>query len=605
MQEKLPEALCELYREVDDLKRSSHAAPFVYARPRIGVSVNQNSDYGSTIVVPYTDAVIKGGGLPIVIPVTNDYAVLRSILESCDGLLMSGGDDINPMFLDEDPIAQLDSVNTHRDRYDLALLRIAHSLCMPVMGICRGEQLMGVAFGSGLYQDIYSQRVGEMTLGHNPKIRRTETAHRIYVNPDSRLAKIFWENGSDSYETRVNSVHHQALSEAKYPFKVCASAPDGIIEAIDAYPEVNMLGVQWHPERLVCGGVEEQEKLFAFLVSEAQLYHRARMFHRHHITLDSHTDTPMTFTPSFNFGSETNSLVDLPKMQRGELTAVCMAAYIPQQKTDAEGIATARTKTLDILNEMQRQVEMNTMQCVWATSPQAVCDAFVEGRKAIIPAVENGYGIDDLATLHELHRRGVAYITLCHNGDNHLCDSARHSKQTHQGLSDWGREVVREMNRLGIMIDLSHTAPKTVTDVLAITTRPVIASHASAYALCAHERNLTDEQICAIAQTGGVVQVCMYAGFIYGDDAQASLLDAVRHIVHIKELVGIDHVGIGSDFDGDGELIGCRHAAELVRMTIELLRVGFTEEDLVKLWGGNFLRVWQENQHASGCSVPE
>lgn len=598
----IPEPLADLYREIDHTTGSSTSAPFVFERPLIAVSANLNDTWGSTIAQAYTDAVIKAGAEPMLLPITNDYEVLVAQLARCDGLLLSGGDDINPYFLDEDPIPQLAETNTCRDKYDLALIHLAAKLCMPVLGICRGEQLMGAAMGSELYQDIYSQRAGEPTLGHNPKQDKREAAHRVTVNRDSRLGEILRPDlrqadaDVTTFECRVNSIHHQAIRQAKYPFEVCAQSVDGIIEAIDAFPEFNMLGVQWHPEQMVAGGSEEQLRLFEWLAAEARLYRQARAFHTRFVTLDSHTDTPMKFVPGFDFGQDNDTLVDLPKMMWGQVATVCMVAYLPQLAVTDEGIAKAKEKGLSILAEIHRQVEKNSNTCVLAKDVATIRQAFARGLKAIVPAVENGYMVDSLALLPKLKELGVTYITLCHNGDNQVCDSARRSKQTHGGLSDYGRKMVEEMNRLGLLIDVSHTAPSTVADVLALSSKPIVASHSSVRALCDHERNLTDEQIKAIAAKGGVVQVCLYAGFICEDDSEASYLHAVSHLRHMISLVGVDHLGIGSDFDGDGELIGCRNSRDLIRMTIELYRMGLSDEDIRKIWGENFLRVLEEVQ---------
>jgi microsomal dipeptidase-like Zn-dependent dipeptidase len=226
-----------------------------------------------------------------------------------------------------------------------------------------------------------------------------------------------------------------------------------------------------------------------------------------------------------------------------------------------------------------------------AYSPSDIARLTGEGRKAILLGIENGYALGkDLDNLRLFKGTGVSYITLCHNGDNAICDSAR-GKAEWGGLSPFGREVVREMNRLGMMVDLSHAAESSFYDVLAVSEAPVIASHSSARAFCDHPRNLTDDQLRAIAAKGGVVQVCLYAGFINEVAEKASLSDAIRHIDHIVNLVGIDHVGIGSDFDGDGELIGCRAANELINITVRLLKAGYREEDIRKIWGGNLLRV--------------
>ena len=154
------------------------------------------------------------------------------------------------------------------------------------------------------------------------------------------------------------------------------------------------------------------------------------------------------------------------------------------------------------------------------------------------------------------------------------------------------------MNRLGVMVDISHAAESTFYDVLACSRYPIIASHSSARTLCNHPRNLTDAQIKALAEQGGVVQICLYKGFINPEAEKASVSDAIRHINHIVDLVGVNHVGIGSDFDGDGELIGCRSSNELINITMYLLKEGYSDADISQIWGGNFLRVMRKVQSA-------
>lgn len=219
-----------------------------------------------------------------------------------------------------------------------------------------------------------------------------------------------------------------------------------------------------------------------------------------------------------------------------------------------------------------------------------------QNKKAVFIGIENGYALGkNLQNISMFKEMGVSYITLCHNGDNDICDSAR-GKGEWGGLSPFGKEVVAEMNRLGIMIDLSHAAESTFYDVLECSTAPVIASHSSVRALCDHPRNLTDEQLKAIARKGGVVQLCLYKGFINKDSEKASLSDAIRHLEYMINLIGIDHVGIGSDFDGDGELIGCRSTNELINITMRLLELGYSDSDIEKIWGGNLLRIMKEVQ---------
>ena len=228
---------------------------------------------------------------------------------------------------------------------------------------------------------------------------------------------------------------------------------------------------------------------------------------------------------------------------------------------------------------------------VIATTPQEIRTIKAQGKKAICLGIENGYALGKLVeNLRMFKEMGVSYITLCHNGDNDICDSAR-GKQEWKGLSPFGKEVVKEMNRLGIMVDISHAAESTFYQVLEVSETPIIASHSSARPLCDHPRNLTDDQLKALAAQGGVAQICLYKGFINKEEEKASLSDAIRHINHIVDLIGIDHVGIGSDFDGDGELIGCSATNELINITVRLLEEGYTEEDIRKIWGGNLLRV--------------
>ena len=214
-----------------------------------------------------------------------------------------------------------------------------------------------------------------------------------------------------------------------------------------------------------------------------------------------------------------------------------------------------------------------------------------QGKKAICLAIENGYALGkNLDNIAKFRDMGVQYITLCHNDDNDICDSAR-GKNEWRGLSPFGKEVIREMNRQGVLIDLSHASERSFFQALENSEVPIVATHSSARALCDHPRNLTNEQLKALAERGGVAQVCLYKGFINEDAEKASLSDAIRHINHMVEIMGIDHVGIGSDFDGDGELIGCSATNELINITMRLLKEGYSENDIRKIWGENFLRV--------------
>ena len=213
-----------------------------------------------------------------------------------------------------------------------------------------------------------------------------------------------------------------------------------------------------------------------------------------------------------------------------------------------------------------------------------------EGRKSIMLAIENGLALEgDIRNLQHFADRGIVYMTLCHNGDNDICDSARGSN-THNGVSDFGEQVIREMNRLGILVDLSHAAEKSFYDALDISTKPIVCSHSSSRALCDHPRNLTDDQMRALAAKGGVAHTTLYPGFLR-KDGEACILDAIAHLEHAIDIMGIDHVGLGTDFDGDGGIRGLADASELINFTRALLRRRYSETDIEKIWGGNWLRV--------------
>ena len=210
---------------------------------------------------------------------------------------------------------------------------------------------------------------------------------------------------------------------------------------------------------------------------------------------------------------------------------------------------------------------------------------------------ENGYGISkDLKNITRFHDAGVTYITLCHTRNNDICDSSSDTTARWNGLSPYGRKVVKEMNRLGIMIDLSHAAESTFWDVLKYSKAPVIVSHSSASAIYRHDRNLTDEQLRALAAHGGVAQACLVDEFLNPDAKKTNLTDFMKHLLHMVEVAGIDHVGIGSDFDGGGGVKGCNGDNDFINITVRLLEHGFTETDIAKIWGGNFLRVMKQVQ---------
>jgi microsomal dipeptidase-like Zn-dependent dipeptidase/gamma-glutamyl-gamma-aminobutyrate hydrolase PuuD len=570
----------------------------------IGLSVN-HKEGSSRIADAYVNAVIKAGGTPVLIPLTTDAAVLEETVSKIDGLILSGGGDIYAPLFGEELHPTVTDYQIDRDRYDLALVRLATERQMPVLGICRGQQVINVAFGGTLVQDIPSHVV-DSKIVHNQEEAREIATHSVRIAPGSRLHRI-----TDVETIFVNSFHHQSVKVVAPGFEPVAWAEDGVIEAIESTEEKVVWGVQWHPENGAVTGNTVMLDTFRHLVNEASLYARAKEIHQKTITLDSHADTPMYFRYGIDIGKENPVLkinpkelgsksestvnyelkVDVPKMQRGMLDAVVMVAYLRQGARTAEASRRATAKTLSILNALIEQINKNKNTVEQAKTVADLQRLKKEGKKAILLGVENGYGIGkDLANLQKLAEMGVVYITLSHNGNNDICD-AHGEESEHNGLSAFGKEVVKEMNRLGIIVDISHTSEKTAFDVLENSRYPVIASHSSVKALCNHSRNLSDKLIKALAARGGVVQICLYAGFLR-KNGNASVKDAVDHIDYVVKLVGIDHVGIGSDFDGGGGIKGLQTANEFPQITLELLRRGYSDEDVVQIWGGNFMRVW-------------
>lgn len=577
-----------LFREVDNFSpKKEKLQP-----PRIGISSNRK-DGLSCIADTYVQSVLKAGGAPVLIPVITDMEALTAIVSGLDGLLMSGGGDINPLYVGEEPVPQLQDVDTFRDEFDLILLRLATNRQLPVMGICRGHQLINVAFSGSVYQDIHSQH--EATLfKHSQTMPREQASHSIRITDTSSRLFDLLKKEPDIF---VNSFHHQAVKDIAPEFKETAVAPDGINEAME-HPEKEIFSVQWHPEAMAANDDELMLELFRHHVETARLFKEAKRIHSRNVILDSHTDTPMIFPGQFNIGLKEGGKVNLPLMEEGMVDAAIMVAYIPQGKRDDESLQQATDFAMNRLNEIHRQMEINRGRMNIARTSQEVWVTKDAGKKAIMLGLENGYAIGkDIRNIARFKELGVSYITLCHNGSNDICDSARGEAEW-DGLSPFGKEVVAEMNRLGILVDVSHAAESTFYDALEVSTQPIIASHSSARALCNHPRNLTDEQLKALAEKQGVVQVCLYKGFINEDAEKASLTDAIRHINHIVDLIGINHVGIGSDFDGDGELIGCRASNELINITLRLLKDGYKENDIAKIWGGNLLRVMSRVQSA-------
>ncbi|MBR5205519.1 MAG: membrane dipeptidase [Bacteroidaceae bacterium] len=331
-------------------------------------------------------------------------------------------------------------------------------------------------------------------------------------------------------------------------------------------------------------------------MAEATSFMEAKRLHNRILTLDSHCDTPMFFDQEINFASrDPKILVDLHKMTEGHLDATIMVAYLEQQGLTDEDLMAATAKADRILNEIEAMVSKSSAHVNIAYTPADLYRLKSEGKKAIMMGIENGYAIGkDIANVERFRNRGIVYMTLCHNGNNQLCGSCRDNEQN-SGVNAFGEQVIQEMNRVGMMVDISHAGVQTFYDALEISTKPIVASHSSARALCNHPRNLYDDQMRALAAKGGVAQVTLYNGFLK-EVGQATIEDAIAHLNHMVDVMGIEHVGIGTDFDGDGGIIGCASASELINFTRHLLKERYSEEDIRRIWGGNFLRVMEEVQ---------
>ena len=437
--------------------------------PLIGISVTRMANGGSGVGATYINAVLKAGGAPVLIPAVTDAATLRHIVASLDGLVMTGGEDINPLWYGEQPNQLLGEVDPLRDVYDLKLAKLATDHNIPLLGICRGAQLINTAFGGTLYQDIPSQRGGPQLIKHRQQMPGEYPSHAASVLPGSQLAAIIGEGPQ-----AVNSFHHQAVKTVAPGFRAVAYSPDSIVEAIEAWPNRPILAVQWHPEILTAGGDTTMIKLFSFLVGKADTFRMAKEIHQRILSIDTHTDTPLWFRrEGFDLARRDRNRVNLPKMQEGHLDASYLAAYIGQGERDEASLQKAVQRINDLIDGIYRQAAINSDLCEIAVTPADLARIKQAGKKAIFIGIENGYGIGkDLANIARFKQRGVTYITLCHSYDNDICDTSTRTKKEWDGLSPFGEAVVAEMNRLGILVDLSHAGESTFWDVLKLTSAP-------------------------------------------------------------------------------------------------------------------------------------
>ena len=581
--------------------------PEATRQPVIGLTGNF-ADGDARLCEQYYMSVVRAGGTPVIIPPVADKDVIINTLDKIDGLVLTGGGDINPLWAGEEPSPRLHGINHMRDKAELLTVRLAYNRQIPMLGICRGIQTLVTALDGEVDQDIAESfaaapgagraaaAAGHSLIKHSQDADRSEPTHTVRISRESVLYSLY-----KTETLAVNSIHHQAVRASGRRFSVSAKAPDGVIEAIESSEFKPFIGVQWHPEWLG----ESGQVLFRWLVDRARDFYTAKDLHRRMLTLDTHCDTPMFFPQGIHFDQrDPRILVDMHKMAEGHQDAVIMAAYLPQPKlgeTFSSKVAFKVDGPLQyadlIFDKIEEIVNANNRYLSIARTPSDLYEDKRKGRRSIMLGIENGLALNhDISNVRYFARRGVVYITATFNGDNDICDSAR-GCNTHGGVSRFGEQVIKEMNRCGIMVDLSHAGEKSFYDALSISSKPIVCSHSNCKALCDVPRNLIDDQLRALAKHGGVAHITLYHGFLRNDSQEATVMDAIAHLEHAISVMGIEHVGLGTDFDGDGGIRGLADSSELINFTLHLLRRRYSERDIARIWGGNWLRVMAQVQN--------
>ena len=403
----------------------------------------------------------------------------------------------------------------------------------------------------------------------------------------------------------------------------------------------------------------------AVVETEQQLVERALGIHERVITLDTHADiNTSNFTSEVNYTSDLDTQVNLPKMEQGGLDVAWFIVYTSQSTLDTEGYAAAYANAIDKFDAIHRLAEDIAPQLIEiAYTSDDVRRIIAQGKKVAMIGIENAYPVGlDMANIKDFQERGGRYMSLAHNGHSQFSDSntgERDNIWLHNGLSEIGREAVAEMNRWGVMIDVSHPSKEAIMQMLDLTRAPLVASHSSARAMSEHSRNLDDEQLLRIKENGGVVQTVAFSSYLNADKnalfsetrskliaeiaadldfevlsfaeigtlsetqrsiyrglmgqvnalaaprleaevnaiaAPVDVVDFVNHSDYMVQLIGIEHVGISSDFDGGGGISGWNDASQTANVTVELVRRGYNEKQIGLLWSGNLLRVLDDVQ---------
>ncbi|MDC3040444.1 dipeptidase [Flavobacteriaceae bacterium] len=321
------------------------------------------------------------------------------------------------------------------------------------------------------------------------------------------------------------------------------------------------------------------------------------------VTIDTHIDINVeNFTDSLNYTMNTDTQFNLPNMMEGELDVAWLVVYTAQGELNEEGYKAAYENAISKFDAIDRLVNLYAPdQVELALSSQDVSRILAEGKKVIMIGVENAYSMGlDTSNVEEFWKKGARYVSLTHNGHNQFSDSNTgefDGTTLHNGLSDLGKEIIELLNYYGIMIDISHPSKEAIRQMTELSKAPIIASHSSARALRDHPRNVDDEQLNWIKENGGVIQTTALGFFLTDrEDPPANMDDFMDHIDHMVEKIGIDHVGISSDFDGGGGIVGWEDASETMNVTTALRERGYSESEIAKLWGGNLLRVLDEVQ---------
>ncbi len=389
---------------------------------------------------------------------------------------------------------------------------------------------------------------------------------------------------------------------------------------------------------------------FLFNSEKDHLIKKAYKIHNRILTLDSHCDTPLSIMyykiemGVRNDVSKSDSKIDFIRMKEGGLDASFFAVFLGQGKRDPESNIKAKQNAIDIFAAINSQIKKYPHLAEMAINPDDAYRIQKTGKRAIYIGIENGYAIgSEISNIEEFYKLGARYITLCHSKNNDICDSSTDDNgPEHNGLSTFGEKVVKEMNRLGMMVDVSHISDKSFYDVIKLSKAPVIASHSSSRSICNHPRNFDDKMLKTISENGGVIQLCILNSYIKAqapnpnreealkalrkkynnfvdlspeqkDEAikewrkveadfpeeLATVSDAVDHIDHIVKIAGIDHVGIGTDFDGGGGISGFFEINEAGNITYELVKRGYSSKDIEKIWSGNFMRVFKQIQKSA------